>query len=134
MSPGTILRTEAITVIKKSAFIIYWVSDMKRAQRFYRDLLGLKPQIETDGWSQYEMGAGPGLALHPGVKESASKSPVLGFEVDDLKTARKRLEAAGASGITEPHAIPGGLTLDFQDPDGHVLELVQYTGSQRWNR
>jgi len=117
-------------VITRSVHVMYYVSDMKRSQAFYRDVLGLKPKHEHAEWTEYELAGGPSLALHPGLKARPQGGAVLGVEVEDIKEARKKLEAAGVKVPHDFHGIPGGVILDILDPDGYTIELVQYTKKQ----
>jgi catechol 2,3-dioxygenase-like lactoylglutathione lyase family enzyme len=113
-------------MIRRASTIISWVSDVQRSQAFYKDVLGLKPRVESEEWNECSMGPGPSLALHPARGQRPGTTPALCLEAPDIKAARKKLQAAKVKGITGFHEIPGGVTVDFQDLDGHVLELVQY--------
>jgi catechol 2,3-dioxygenase-like lactoylglutathione lyase family enzyme len=121
------------------------VSDLERSRRFYRDALDLEEvprpsnftfagawfqcgedQIHllaeadtTGGAGQPDAGAGAayGLTHH------------LAFEVDDLAAARARLDEHGVTITGGPMPRGDGATqVFFLDPDGHVLELFQWTG------
>jgi catechol 2,3-dioxygenase-like lactoylglutathione lyase family enzyme len=54
----------------------------------------------------------------------------LAFEVDDLDALRARLEAAGATFLSETQEITGGINrggraVYLRDPDGITLELIE---------
>ncbi len=118
-------------MIKAPDRIMYHVRDMARAQAFYRDVLGLKPKEEHPQFSAYELGPGLSLALHAGLRETPSGSPVLCLEVADIEQARRALKAAGAEIIRDHYQVPGGMTLDFKDPEGYRIQLVQFTQQPR---
>jgi len=106
------------------------VSDMKRSLAFYRDVLGLKVVIESPYWSQLDLGNGM-RGLHPALKGFSppfgeyGKGWMLGLETSDINALRERLTAAGAAVIGELHDVPGGVVLDFSDPDGNPIEAWQ---------
>ena len=117
-------------MIKSANSIMYFVGDMKRSQVFYRDVLGLRPKNEHDEFSWYDLGNGFGLALHRSRGHVVGSTPVLALEVGDLAEARRTLQGAHAEIVRDFHEIPGGITLDCEDPDGHVLQLVQFTAKK----
>jgi catechol 2,3-dioxygenase-like lactoylglutathione lyase family enzyme len=45
-------------------YVIKFVSDMNKAVKFYRDILGLRLKFESPGWSEFVTGETT-LALHP---------------------------------------------------------------------
>lgn len=106
------------------------VSDMEASVAFYRDVLGLKLSYSSPHWSQFDLGNGQ-LGLHPRLAESSgplgqyASGWMLGLSTNDLKGLRAKLEAAGAQFHGDYHAIPGGLVLDFSDPDGNQIEAGQ---------
>jgi len=48
----------------KLNYVIKFVTDMGRAVRFYRDVLGFPIKFESPGWSEFVTGETT-LALHP---------------------------------------------------------------------
>lgn len=51
------------------------------------------------------------------------------FIIDDIRAACRRVHAAGAHFMTGPDPVevrPGTWLAFFKDPEGHVVELVQY--------
>lgn len=108
--------------------LIAEVADMDRAARFYRDALGLTALVAGDHWTEFDVG-GVRLALHPPFVEGSLPATRPGWtlclRVDDLAAMRQRLEAHGATLLGEPHAVPGGLSQTFADPDGHQLQAIE---------
>src|SRR5205085_5974243 len=53
-------------------YAIVFVSDMKRAVSFYRDVLGLPLRFESPGWTEFAT-AGATLALHASQQANSAK-------------------------------------------------------------
>lgn len=103
--------------------VVLYVSDMKRAIRFYRDTLGLELDFESEGWTTFRTGACT-LALHAADdREQGRGEPDPTFLVPDAEAERERLVAAGVevSEIREP--VPGLKVFDARDPDGNRFSI-----------
>lgn len=108
------------------------VADMDRAVRFYRDVLGLPVKSQSRGWSEIDVG-GTTVGLHPqhgtpmraGAGGIDGGNFVLGLSVRDIRGFRAHLERHGVRVPGDFHEIPGGLLIDFTDPDGNWLEAVE---------
>jgi len=120
------------------------VDDLERALRFYRDGLGLPTQgivgteFEHGAVAFFDLQHGLKLAIWPRTSLAHEAKVPLGLhsatectlghnvaskaEVDALMAQAQK---AGAT-ITDPahDAFWGGYTGSFQDPDGHVWEMV----------
>ena len=113
-------------MLKQFTTLMVYVQDMNRAVSFYRDVLGLPVEMESPGWSQFSLGNGASIGLHPSM-EARSPQPgwVPGFAIDDIKSAKERLTAGGARIAQDFHDIPGGVVLEFSDPDGNHIDISQ---------
>jgi lactoylglutathione lyase len=132
------------------------VSNLERSLAFYRDLLGFRVAYErgevTAEYMPRLVGI-PGARLKivgldiPGLhvdlveyiepKGAARPGPTsdvgnvhIGFTVDDLWAAYRRLSAAGVAFKSEPVSPTvgpnkGGWAIYFVDPDGITLEMIQ---------
>ncbi len=58
----------------------------------------------------------------------------LGYEVDDAKSLRKRMIAAGYRDSTVPNDHPHRMRVYFNDPDGNDWEFVQYRSERAEDR
>ncbi len=113
------------------------VSDWKRSNAFYRDVLGAELVRAGAGWS-YRFGAQQ-LNLHgPGV----DAAPVAGIPVPPggsdlcfewpgrISDAVQHLRSYGVEvemGPVERFGAKGpGMSVYFRDPDGSLLELISY--------
>jgi uncharacterized protein len=116
------------------------VDDLEKALKFYRDGLGLPTKGIAEGFSDhvlFEMENDLSLVLflrsetarlanQPVTQRSAAESILSYFasskeEVNDII---KRVQAAGGSLPGAPEDHPWGYTAYFQDPDGHIWEVL----------
>lgn len=109
--------------------VLIWTEDVNRLLSFYRDVLGLQPEMESDGFVVFQASTGGQLALgtHSEV-EGRSQDPyrvMVNFEVDDCQGEYERLSKAGVEFIRPPSKEDGGVIATFRDPDGNVLQLFQ---------
>jgi short-subunit dehydrogenase/catechol 2,3-dioxygenase-like lactoylglutathione lyase family enzyme len=131
------------------------VSDLRRSQRWYRDVLGLEPGGGTN------LFAGPLSSMVQGIPRAAStcwwlvdrqdlfqielfefRSPLVrelppdwrpcdvgyttvSFWVDDLDAALDRARAEGSEPLTEPIGGSGERRVCLRDPDGVLVELME---------
>lgn len=88
-------------MFEKVAFTMYPVKDMARAERFYRETLGLGPSTGSveHGWVEFDLPSGGCLALttHSGSQPSASAGGTIAFEVANLDQLLDGLKAKGVS-------------------------------------
>jgi predicted enzyme related to lactoylglutathione lyase len=111
-----------------------WSSDVKNLVPFYRDVVGLKLQMETPEFVLFGEPNVPALGIgkHSEVKGKTSDPYriMVGFRTDDVKAEFARMKAAGADFIEEPTEQPdGGLVIaTFRDPEGNIGQLFQFTG------
>jgi len=106
------------------------VRDLEKAAEFYEKVFDLK----RVGRDDLEMGSGIylsdgviNLALLKYKNDTASGAHHFGFQVDDLETARKRIEAAGGTfffslGKTKDEV---NFELKFKDPDGVIFDISE---------
>lgn len=120
------------------------VDDLERSLKFYRDGLGL--QTEGIVGQQFEHGAVAFFDLQPGLKLAIWKREDLVFDAqippskaspseftlghnvsskEEVDKVMKEAERAGARITVPAHdAFWGGYSGYFQDPDGHLWEVV----------
>ena len=116
-------------MITKVHSVLISTEDLQRLAPFYRDVLGLKPEMEGEGFAVFQSSGGPQLALgaHSEVK-GRSRDPnrvMVDFSVDDCQAEYERLRKQGVEFIREPSQDEGFIIATFLDPDGNVLQLFQ---------
>ncbi|MDF2460812.1 MAG: Glyoxalase/bleomycin resistance protein/dioxygenase [Candidatus Saccharibacteria bacterium] len=112
------------------------VEDIKEAKKFYEGTLGLKPELEMDGWTQYECGDGTSLAVYPSHFAGTNEATSVTFGVEDVESEVKELKAKGVE--FEDYDTPDLKTVEgiadggedgkiawFRDPSGNILAIAQ---------
>jgi predicted enzyme related to lactoylglutathione lyase len=103
-------------------------SNMGRAVKFYRDVIGFEEIFTTDFWSELAFGDAI-IALHGG--HDGSKNPTgLSLQFEDVLDAADRIQAGGAAIIETPIQRPGEPLLlgRFRDREGNEVHITQYLG------
>ena len=112
-------------------YAIIFVSDMKRAVSFYRDVLGLPLKFESPGWTEFATD-GATLALHASEgpnreKDEPQQLPAgrcrPGFGVPNLDEFHRRMVACDVPCIQEPKEVFGARIAQYSDPDGLVISV-----------
>ncbi|MCW2940755.1 MAG: Glyoxalase/bleomycin resistance protein/dioxygenase [Actinomycetia bacterium] len=121
-----------------SSRILLRPTDLKRSQRFYRDVLGLAV------YREFGPPSGPGLVFFLGsgfLEVSGHSSGGLGrslmlwIQVRDVHAEHKRLSSTGISVLREPRLEPWGLVeMWIEDPDGVQIVLVEIPGDHPLRR
>jgi len=102
----------------KLNYVIQFVSDMDRAVKFYRDVLGLPLRFESPGWSEFSTGE-TSLALHPASEKRAAGSVELGFTVANIEQFHQEMAAKGVQFSMPPTKQDfGGVLAQFLDSEG----------------
>ena len=115
-------------MIKTVWCITFYVSDLRKAKKFYEEILCLEKKYEYSSYVGFECGGVViGLVPKPEEEQKASQtSPSIEFLVDNVDKVYKDLKSKGVKFIKELHDEPwGGRQATFTDPDGHILEIAQ---------
>lgn len=110
--------------------IFFYVSDIDRTERFYRDVIGLElTRIPDDDVGAFLIASIPGntdLLFFPGDPRPGN-SPLPVFDLPDggIDGVVAELAAAGTSIVTPVSHAPGGWSAEFTDPDGYMWSLYQ---------
>jgi catechol 2,3-dioxygenase-like lactoylglutathione lyase family enzyme len=128
----------------KEGFVITHVlvvADQDRSREFYRELLGGQVLVERDPvimkvantWLTLVTAGGP-TDDKPGVILSTPADPghasgFLNVRVADIAKAYREWPAKGVRFLTEPKDHGVEIRAYIRDPDGHLIEVGQLTGS-----
>jgi len=112
------------------SFVRVFVTDWRRAIRFYTDTLEMTPTLITDGWAQFATGEAQ-LAIErvdpedPDSDESVGRFVGVSLTLDDIDAAYRTLTGRGVEFLGAPARQPwGGVLAHLRDPDGNVLTLL----------
>jgi catechol 2,3-dioxygenase-like lactoylglutathione lyase family enzyme len=104
--------------------------DVERAERFYRDMLGL-PHLFTFGDLAFFDIAGTRLFVRAVPDAEWRPSSILYFRVDDIDAQFRALLERGVVPVGQPHVIHRDEAAGteewmafFEDPDGNTLALM----------
>lgn len=111
---------------------------LEKALAFYRDMLGLKLQLDGRVFTWIELGPEKPLCkigLYERKEGLPRGYPIMTgitLDTDDVQGLYKRLEASGARFANFPKKLDwGGWSADFLDPDGNSLNVVQDPGHHK---
>ena len=115
-------------MLKNLSSLMVYTHDMSRAVAFYRDTLGFKLDMQSPGWSQFDLGDGVILGLH---HAAAADTPqpsggwLPSFVVEDVVATKQHVLSSGGAMTGDLHDIPGGVVFTFADPDGNEISVQQ---------
>jgi catechol 2,3-dioxygenase-like lactoylglutathione lyase family enzyme len=120
--------------LKKINVVFIYVSDLDKARSFYEQTLGFgEPILINPTWVEYALEEGSHFALHKtdprrfaGAPQGANRMK-LSIVVDDLKVAHDELKARGVKIDCPLEKGYGFEFIEFEDPEGNPLRLLQYT-------
>lgn len=112
---------------------MYYVDNMDKAVKFYKEALGMSPEGEpSPQWTSFNLN-GHRLCLHGGtpeqVKAYAGKG-VLIMNAKGLKAFAEDLAKRGVE-IEQPYhqVCEGGYAIDFRDGQGNLVSAFEYLGN-----
>jgi predicted enzyme related to lactoylglutathione lyase len=116
------------------------VSDFPAVYRFYRDVLGLKPQFEAESGPYAKLSPDTGHAAIA-LQDRAQMAGVLGrlgvepgghralvvLRVEDLDAAHAELTSRGAEFTRDPGPMGERIRVAYlEDPEGNLVELQEW--------
>ena len=120
------MSTDTMAGATDFAHMLLKVSDIKRSERFYVDLLGFtirpaKPLPDGRPFVPFRQG----LALTSGGPNEAPQIDHIAFKAKDVRAVAARLKQSNAKFDRELHDGIYGLTIYVYDPDGNMIELYE---------
>jgi catechol 2,3-dioxygenase-like lactoylglutathione lyase family enzyme len=103
--------------------------DLQSAERFFADIMGFSLIHESKGLVQFEMPSGQLFEVFGSESRyyQLHACPVLAFQVEDVRAARKELESRGVEFVTDVEGNESEAWAYFRGPDGYLYELWQTT-------
>jgi catechol 2,3-dioxygenase-like lactoylglutathione lyase family enzyme len=141
------LSVGLISVVRETQLVFpIPVAGLERALTFYRDILGMQMVLERnlEGPEFEAVTAPPGaqsklirglvagnsivqLFWHNWREPQEEKRTLMSFEVRDANLAHERLLSAGVPCQSAPVAFDNSYAFVIHDPDGHPIEIIQWT-------
>ena len=103
--------------------------DLKRAEAFYRDALGMKHLFTVPNMAFFDCGGIRLMVAIPTSKDLDHPSSILYFKVTDIQQAHQTLIARGVQFVNQPTLVAQTPTYDlwivaFKDSEDNVLSLM----------
>jgi ureidoacrylate peracid hydrolase len=120
------VRTDTMAGATELAHMLLKVSDIKRSERFYVDLLGFKvrtakPLVDGRPFVPFTQG----IALTVGGPKESPQIDHIAFKAMNVAALADRLRAAHVKFDRDLHDGIYGLTIYVFDPDGNMIELFE---------
>jgi catechol 2,3-dioxygenase-like lactoylglutathione lyase family enzyme len=130
-----LLRVDSGVNIIKLAWVGTRTEHDAATVAFFRDLLGLRPELLDPGFWVLKLPDGGKVEIFGPASEinrHFTTGPVVGFLVDDVQAATAELRSAGVEILLEPELdAHGNAWVHFRGPDGNIYELTQDPGVSR---
>ncbi len=106
--------------------VIYGVSDIEEAKRWYSEVLGIDPYFDQPFYVGFNV-AGFELGLDPNIQPIGNKhmGVVAYWGVENIEQEHQRLLGIGAKGQREIEEVGDGIKVaTFSDPFGNVFGII----------
>ncbi len=102
-------------------------ASLKSTSQFFSDVLGLPLVHEGKGFIQFKLPSGQLFELFDSTSRyyPLHACPVLAFQVEDVRAAKKELQERGVEFVTPIEGDESEAWTYFRGPDGHLYELWQ---------
>ena len=125
---GEMGHTALLPVLTGIRSVIYKVSDLAAAKKFYQSAVGKPPYFDEPYYVGFDVG-GQELGLDPDVStmKPGPGGAVSFWQVVDIFAVFDRLTGdLGATAVDEPHDVGGGIKVGVvADPFGNLVGLIQ---------
>lgn len=114
------------TQVRGTYGTMYYVQNMAKSVAYYSETLGIKPSIESEGWTEFDLG-NHSLCLHacrPGA--TTASGGILIIKVSKIHDLVKNLKSRGIEFLSEIREVhPQAYSADFRDADGNVVSFYE---------
>lgn len=97
-------------------------NDASASAQFFEKAFDMGYLTYGSQYTDVQLGAEQTFGFQGDSSESTN-APLVVLEVDDLDTARGRIESAGGTITVEPFEFPGGRRMHFLEPGGNELAV-----------
>jgi methylmalonyl-CoA/ethylmalonyl-CoA epimerase len=109
--------------------------DLKRAESFYRDILGIKHLFTVPNITFFDCGGIRLMVSIPSSPDLDHPSSILYFKVNDIQKAHQTLAARGVQFVNQPTLVARMATHDvwiaaFKDSEENLLSLMSEVPKQ----
>ena len=112
--------------MKDVSLIIYPAADLTAAKRFFREVIGTDPYVDSPQYVGYKSGDME-IGLVPSADEREPVAPLPYWTVSDIAASVKALVAAGGTVVQEISDVGYGmLVASVKDPNGAIVGLRQF--------
>lgn len=104
------------------------VDNYEECKKFYSEILGMKIKFEFEMQGMVAFGVGneePAIILKDKTKFPNAK-PAIWIEIEDVEILYNKLKDRGIRFNSQPFKIRTGWAVEFVDPTGNTLGLVDY--------
>lgn len=116
------------SVFKRIAYIYLGTSEYDGDCRFYSEVLGARKVWEFKEFgarvAAFDLCGEPYLLVADHVKAPSKR---LIYEVEDIRVAKRQLEARGWRAEGEEFEVPDGPCINFEDRSGNQFAIIQLT-------
>ena len=106
--------------IRGTDFVLFQVTDMPGAVRFYGETLGLPQEVDSEDFAEFNCGNVTLSLIRAGEMASGGN---IALAVDDVQSAYVEMKGKGACVEGEPVDYGCCKAVTVQDPDGNVVIL-----------
>ena len=101
--------------------------DLNSSSRFFSDILGLQRVHDDKGLVQFELPSGQLFELFSSESRyyEFHNCPVVGFQVEDVRAAKREMESKGVDFMTDVFGDDKEAWAYFRGPDGYLYEIWQ---------
>lgn len=102
-------------------------SDLHSSSSFFSDILGLQRIHDGEGFVQFELPSGQLFEVFSSESHyhQFHNCPVVGFQVEDVRTAKQEMESKGIEFLTDVFGDEKASWAYFRGPDGYLYEIWQ---------
>lgn len=117
--------TDGPTILKGLRTVIYGVTDLERAKKWYADALGIEPYFDMPFYVGFNVG-GYELGLDPNAGATGAGGCTAYWGVDDVVKAVAHMESTGATVHSPVNEVGEGIKVaSVRDPFGNLIGIVE---------